>query len=357
MERSLALAFNLVPGTSRAASDVLSSSRTPSSVAPSRKSSGALSSLIDQRFDHDSCGVGFVAAVDAVPSYKILQQALTALGRLAHRGATAADGKSSDGVGVLAAVPRALLVRAANLEIDEKQVLGVGMLLIPAEETRGEGLLERCLLSHDFQVLCWRDVPVRTEYLGETALATMPKIRQVLVGDAWNAEPGTTERRLCLPLRPGGTESPSLEEAVELLSKNGRTLAEAIRMVLPPAAAGHQTSSFLRYHTDCAEPWDGPAALAFSDGRIVGAALDRNGLRPCRFAITKAGLVVAGSAAGLAALDPADVTHSGRRGPGQLHVVDLVNHKIYEDEALLELFDAGATYAKLAEDTPPSPGD
>ncbi len=157
----------------------------------------------------------------------------------------------------------------------------------------------------------------------------------------------------CKPvLTKDGTDSTSLDEAVELLSQNGRTLAEAIRMLLPPAAEGHQSSSFLRYHTDCAEPWDGPAALAFSDGRIVGAALDRNGLRPCRFAITKAGLVVAGSEAGLVDLDPEEVTHSGRLGPGQMLVVDLVNHKVYEDEALLELFDAGATYAKLVEDTP-----
>ena len=72
------------------------------------------------------------------------------------------------------------------------------MVLIPTEETRAEGLLERCLHSHDFQVLCWRDVPVRTEYLGEMALGTMPKIRQVLVVDAANAEPGTMERRLYL---------------------------------------------------------------------------------------------------------------------------------------------------------------
>ncbi len=104
--------------------------------------------------------------------------------------------------------------------------------------------------------------------------------------------------------------------------------------------------------TDCAEPWDGPAAIAFSDGQVVGAALDRNGLRPCRFAITKDGLVVAGSEAGLVDLDPDEVTHSGRLGPGQMLVVDLVNHKVYEDEALLELFDAGTTYAQLVEETP-----
>ena len=179
MERSLANFFGPVSGASQTSSKVASS-------------------LIDDRFDHDSCGVGFVAAVDASPSHQILQQALTALGRLAHRGATAADGKSSDGVGILAAVPRTFLLRETNLSIDDAQVLGVGMVLIPTDETRAEGLLERCLLSHDFQVLCWRDVPVCTEYLGEMALATMPNIRQVLVVDASHAEPGTMERRLYL---------------------------------------------------------------------------------------------------------------------------------------------------------------
>ena len=432
------------------------------SLNPTRGSVGVSSvaspSLVDERFDHDSCGVGFVASVDASPSHGILEQALTALARLAHRGATAADGKSSDGVGVMTAVPRSLLVKATNLSIGDTQLLGVGMLLIPVEETRAEEVLERCLLSHDFEILCWRDVPVRTEWLGEMALSTMPKIRQVLIVDREDAEPGTMERRLylarkqferaheqgdvtgyvcslssqtlvykamctgeflphfypdlaseeyvtpfavfhqryatntlptwhraqpgrklghngeintvwgnrarmaardstlpveCKPvLTQGGTDSTSLDEAVELLSQNGRTLSEAIRMLLPPATDGHALSSFLRYHTDCAEPWDGPAALAFSDGRVVGAALDRNGLRPCRFAVTSKGLVVAGSEAGLVDLDPEEVTHSGRLGPGQMLVVDLENHRVYEDEELLELFDAGATYAKLAEDTP-----
>src|SRR5277367_2744088 len=421
-------------------------------------SSGASPSLVDERFDHDSCGVGFVASIDASPSHEILEQALIALARLAHRGATAADGKSSDGVGVMTAIPRSLLVKSANLAISDTQLLGVGMLLIPVEETRAEEVLERCLLSHDFEILCWRDVPVRTEWLGEMALGTMPKIRQVMIVDRDDAEPGTMERRLylarkqferaheqgdvtgyvcslssqtlvykamctgeilphfypdlasenyktpfavfhqryatntsptwhrvqpgrklghngeintvwgnrarmtardstlpveCKPvLTHGGTDSTSLDEAVELLSQNGRTLAEAVRMLLPPATDGHHASSFLRYHTDCAEPWDGPAAISFSDGQVVGAVLDRNGLRPCRFAMTRAGLVVAGSEAGLVDLDPEEVTHSGRLGPGQMLVVDLVNRKVYEDEALLELFDAGTTYAGLVEETP-----
>src|SRR5258708_22083742 len=97
---------------------------TSGGVSPT---TGTYSSLVDERFDHDSCGVGFVASVDGVRSHEILEQALTALGRLAHRGATAADGKSSDGVGVMTAIPRALLVKATNLAIEEKQLLGVGM--------------------------------------------------------------------------------------------------------------------------------------------------------------------------------------------------------------------------------------
>src|SRR5215471_13385795 len=100
----------------------------PHSDVAARGSSKTPVSLIDERFDHDSCGVGFVAATDAVPTHNILDQALTALGRLAHRGATAADGKSGDGVGILAAVPRAFLLRETGLSLDDSQPLGVGMM-------------------------------------------------------------------------------------------------------------------------------------------------------------------------------------------------------------------------------------
>src|ERR1700745_4515075 len=86
----------------------------PSKVSPS---------LIDERFDHDSCGVGFVASVHGKPSHEILQQALTALSRLAHRGATAADGKTSDGVGVMTAIPGTLLVKETSLAIGEEHML------------------------------------------------------------------------------------------------------------------------------------------------------------------------------------------------------------------------------------------
>ena len=416
----------------------------------------ASKNLIAERFDHDSCGVGFVAVIDGAATHDVLGKALTALARLEHRGATAVDGRTSDGVGVTTAVPRELLLRETGVELAPEALLGVGMIFIPEAETRAEAVLDRCLTSQDLKVLAWRDVPLQRECLGEIALDTMPKIRQVLVADASQNEPETMERRLylarkqferlhergdisgyvcslsaqtivykamctgslldkfytdlaspeyvtpfgifhqryatnttptwhraqpgrklahngeintvwgnrarmaardstlpveCKPvLTQGGTDSTSLDEAIELLSQNGRTLSEAVRMLLPPA--GKSSSPFLRYSTDCAEPWDGPAAIAFSDGRVVGAALDRNGLRPCRFAVTKAGLVVAGSEAGLVDLDPEEVTHSGRLGPGQMLVVDLVDHKFYEDAALLELFDNYATYADMKDETP-----
>ena len=105
----------------------------------SQRSSLCLPSLLDERFDHDSCSVGFVASVNAVASHTVLQQALTALERLAHRGAVAADGKSSDGVGLMTAVPRKLLLDAMGLRLEQSQALGVGMLFLRGGRAKGGG--------------------------------------------------------------------------------------------------------------------------------------------------------------------------------------------------------------------------
>ena len=87
--------------------------------------------LLDSRFDHDSCGVGFVATLRNQPSHEILTQALTALARLAHRGAIAADGKSSDGVGIMTAIPREFLLASTGLSLDAEQPLAVGVVFLP----------------------------------------------------------------------------------------------------------------------------------------------------------------------------------------------------------------------------------
>jgi glutamate synthase (ferredoxin) len=433
-------------------------------------------SLIDSRFDHDSCGVGFVASATGKINHDILLKGLTALARLEHRGAVAADGASSDGIGLMTSVPRALLLAETGVSLADDALLGVGMLFLPKDETRAEKVMESALESQGMRVLAWRDVPTRPEILGEIALSTMPVIKQVLVAEQQtaNSEQRTEkanafpdpqsaeyvdsmERRLYLARKqferaeeagevtgyvcslstttlvykamclgrllpefypdlarpeyvtkfalfhqryatntlpawhraqPGrklghngeintvwgnrsrmvardstlpveckpvhtkdGTDSTSLDETIELISQNGRTISEAVRMLLPPAIVSYE-SPFLQYHAGCTEPWDGPAAIAYSDGVAVGAALDRNGLRPCRYAIMSDGLVVAGSEAGLVDLDPAMVIESGRLGPGQMIAVDMVEKTIYHNDEMLRAFDAKATYAVLVEKTP-----
>ena len=124
-----------------------------------------------------------------------------------------------------------------------------------------------------------------------------------------------------------GSDSTSLDNALELLVRSGRDPVHALMMLVPEAHEGAvemepALRGFYEFHDCLVEPWDGPAALAFSDGVMVGSALDRNGLRPCRYKITRDGLVVAGSEVGLVDLDPASVVESGRLGPGELLVVD-----------------------------------
>src|SRR5216110_1111476 len=124
-----------------------------------------------------------------------------------------------------------------------------------------------------------------------------------------------------------GSDSASLDNALELLVRSGRDPVHALMMLVPEAHEGAvemepALRGFYEFHDCLVEPWDGPAALAFSDGVMVGSALDRNGLRPCRYKVTRDGLVVAGSEVGLVDLDPASVVESGRLGPGELLVVD-----------------------------------
>jgi len=124
-----------------------------------------------------------------------------------------------------------------------------------------------------------------------------------------------------------GSDSTSLDNALELLVRSGRDPVHALMMLVPEAHEGAvemepALRGFYEFHDCLVEPWDGPAALAFSDGVMVGSALDRNGLRPCRYKVTRDGLVVAGSEVGLVDLDPASVVESGRLGPGELLVVD-----------------------------------
>ena len=131
------------------------------------------------------------------------------------------------------------------------------------------------------------------------------------------------------------SDSYNLDSAMELLVRTGRSLPEAA-MILVPEAYQNQPSlqqypeivDFYEYHSGLQEPWDGPALLVFSDGKTVGAALDRNGLRPARYTITKDGYVVVGSETGVVDLPEADIVEKGRLGPGQTIVVDLQRQEV-----------------------------
>ena len=120
-------------GTRKCADPAVSTGGSRPIVGPASDRIIRGASLVDPRFDHESCGVGFVATLTNQPSHDILNRALTALSRLAHRGAVAADGKSSDGIGIHTAIPRDLLLASAGIRLEAEEPLAVGMVFLPAD--------------------------------------------------------------------------------------------------------------------------------------------------------------------------------------------------------------------------------
>ena len=140
-------------------------------------------------------------------------------------------------------------------------------------------------------------------------------------------------------LTPGGSDSAWFDNVAELLVQAGRSLPHAIMMMIPEAfgAAYHMSRDkreFYEYHAALMEPWDGPAAVLFTDGRVVGGTLDRNGLRPCRFAVTTDGLLVMGSETGVIDFTPGTVRMRGRLQPGRMFFVDTVEGRIITDNEI-----------------------
>ena len=175
------------------------------------------------------------------------------------------------------------------------------------------------------------------------------------INTIWGNRARMEARRASLPaefeplLTPGASDSASLDEVAELLARHERTVCESLRMLMPPVAGANE-SLFHRYHADVVEPWDGPAAVAFADGRYVGAALDRNGLRPCRYSYDDR-IIVAGSEAGISDLDPERVVCSGRLGPGEMIALDLQTGRLLLDRDLAIALDDETPYRELIEDT------
>jgi glutamate synthase (NADPH/NADH) large chain len=136
---------------------------------------------------------------------------------------------------------------------------------------------------------------------------------------------------------PGHSDSASFDEVLELLHLGGRPLHHAVLMMIPEPWERHETMSddkraFYEYHSTLMEPWDGPASIAFTDGTVIGAVLDRNGLRPSRYWVTKDGLVIMASEVGVQEFDPADIVQKGRLQPGRMFLVDTSQGRIIDDE-------------------------
>jgi glutamate synthase (NADPH/NADH) large chain len=150
---------------------------------------------------------------------------------------------------------------------------------------------------------------------------------------------GDDIKKLFPIVTPSGSDSANFDNAVELLFQSGRTLPHVLAMLIPEAWSGNphikpEKRAFYEYHASLMEPWDGPAAMAFTDGRVIGATLDRNGLRPGRFVVTHDGLVVMASEAGVLEIDPENIKIKGRLQPGKMFLVDTVEGRIISDKEI-----------------------
>ncbi len=410
--------------------------------------------LVEER---DACGVGFIAYQDDRQSHKLIEQALTALGCMEHRGGCGADNETGDGSGILTAIPTNIFKSwfdDNDLTMPSAQEWGVGMVFLPQDEAEakaGREYVEEMVKLENLKTLGWREVPVNSDVLGTQAKENLPRIEQIIVtsgdkhykgdeldrrlyvarsrvgkklsdnfyicsfscrtivykglvqgdvlaqfyGDLTNpeytsrfavyhrrfstntvpkwpfAQPmrilghngeintligninwmSVREANLALPgwtqdefdgvtpiVNMNNSDSYNLDSSMELLVRTGRSIPEAL-MILVPEAYHNQPElekypeilDFYRYYSGLKEPWDGPALLAFSEGKTVGACLDRNGLRPARYAITKDGYVVVGSEAGVVDLPESEIVEKGRLGPGQMIVVDLEKNKVFKN--------------------------
>ena len=445
-----------------------------------------LRNLDDPRFEHDACGVGFVADAGGRSRDQILPLALAGLAALGHRGAFGADGESSDGAGVSLPLDRPLLeLLAPGIAADRP---GIVQLFLPRGRVlggRARVLVEWVLAEAGIPLARWRGVPFDPTVLGAAAAASRPDVRQAIVPRPRGLGAAAFERRLVIARRrleaaardegiaglsipsassrtivykglvagdrlgtlypdlgvplslgyatfhqryatntapqwplaqpfrhlahngeintvrgnrrqvrgrlgdaarreigelieagpivsPDGSDSLSLDEALEVLLQTGWDLPTALLAAIPEAlplrlTPHPQIAALQRRIAGFLAPWDGPAALVFGDGRRVGALLDRNGLRPLAWGATRDGIVAAASEAGAVPLPVTATVRRGRLGPGQMLLVDPVGRRILEDAEAKATVLAGipihdephpvheddpATHSETAEGTP-----
>src|ERR1700757_395839 len=162
---------------------------------------------------------------------------------------------------------------------------------------------------------------------------------------------GDDLRKLHPIIAPDGSDSANFDNAVELLLQAGRSLPHVMAMLIPEAWSGNphmkpEKRAFYEYHACVMEPWDGPAAIAFTDGRVIGATLDRNGLRPGRYVVTHDDLVVMASEAGGVDIAPEQIKKKGRLQPGKMFLVDTVEGRIVSDKEIKQKLASQQPYAQ-----------
>ena len=425
--------------------------------------------LYDPRFEHDACGVSFVANIKGVRSREIVTLGITALCNMEHRGATGAEADTGDGAGILIQVPDAFLRAVAGFELPAMGKYAVGIAFLPADPVRTATAIEtveRIIVEEGLRPLGWRVVPSNPDCLGASARAVMPAIQQFFLDDPAGAEGIDLDRKMFVarkrierelvgdmrtyfsslsartlvykgmfttpelgdffpdlwddrmesslalvhsrfstntfpswplahPYRyiahngeintvqgnrnwmrtreallasdtihglerafpictPGMSDSASFDEVLELLHLSGRSLPHALLMMIPEAWENNdrmdpRKRAFYEFHSSLMEPWDGPADVAFTDGTLIGAVLDRNGLRPGRYWITKDDLVVLASEAGVLDIEPSRVVKKGRLQPGKMFLIDTAQGRIIDDEEIKMQLASEHPYAEWLE--------
>jgi len=429
--------------------------------------------LYDPAFEHDACGVGFIAKIDGEKSHSIVQDGVQILCNLEHRGAVGGDMKTGDGAGMLLQMPHKFFKKVVPFKLPPEGSYGAGMLFLPVDEKRAKKamkLTELTLKKEGVTLLGWRDVPTNADCLGEQALSVMPSfkqlfvkikglsgvelevklyvIRKILENNAvaggfpqeeyyfpsfssrtfiykgmfvsaqfetfypditdedfesaialvhqrystntmptWplaqpfrfiahNGEINTLRRNvnsmkareatLYSPLfgedlkrmypiaNAKGSDSAAFDNVYELLNHGGRTLEHSIMMMIPEAFGtkyhiSEDKRSFYEYHSALMEPWDGPAAMAFTDGTKIGAALDRSGLRPARYTITRDGKMILGSETGIIDVKPENVLKKGRLAPGGMIVVDTESKRVLTDREVKSVVSRQKPYRRWLE--------
>jgi glutamate synthase (NADPH) large chain len=419
--------------------------------------------LFDPAQEKDSCGVGFIADIKGRKSHKIVEDALTILLNLEHRGAVGADPRAGDGAGILVQMPHAFFAKKARdlgFALPAPGHYAVGALFMPHDAEWRTAIMQTyadVVAQEGMELLGWRDVPTDNSTLGETVKPTEPRHMQVFVSRGKIASEDEFERRLYIlrktisrllysrrerstshyypvsiscrtliykgmfladqlgtyypdlrdpdfasalamvhqrfstntfptwslahPYRmvahngeintlrgnnnwmaarqasvsspkfgddigklwpisyEGQSDTACFDNALEFLTMGGYSLAHAMMMLIPEAWAGNplmdeERRAFYEYNAALMEPWDGPAAIAFTDGRQIGATLDRNGLRPARYIVTKDDRIIMASEVGVLPIREDQIVTKWRLQPGKMLLVDLEKGRLIPDEEL-----------------------